>query len=81
METKSSATLIRFTPEEINLLLAQKLGTHRRGARAKYAKRIRKHKTTVKRIIEGDIGGRSRKRLAEFLDVSEAMLPKKDFVS
>jgi hypothetical protein len=81
MESKSSATSIRLTPEEINLLLAQKLGSPRRGARAKYARRIRKHKSTVKRIIDGEIGGLPRKRLAEFLGVTEAMLPKKDFVS
>lgn len=72
---------IRLTPDQINDLLAQKLGSPRRGARTKYARRIRKHKSTVKRIIEGEIGGAQRKRLADFLGVSEAMLPKKDFVS
>lgn len=80
MENNNTATnrdlSIRLTPEQINDLLLKKFNLER-GARAKYARRIRRHRSTVTRLIDGQIRGDLRKRFAKFLGVPESMLPRK----
>ena len=59
-----------LTKQEVNGILKAK-GFNK----FKYARRIHKHRSTVTRIVSGEIGGRLRKRFAEFLGVSESELP------
>ena len=81
MERNTNATLagksfpIRLTPNQVNDLLSRKYGGEF-GARAKYARRIRRHRSTVTRLINGELGGELRCRFADFLGVSEEMLPQ-----
>lgn len=67
---------LRLTPPQVNNLLNERFGVEW-GGKAKYARRIRKDRSTVTRLVNGEIRGELRKRLANFLGVTPEMLPRK----